>query len=66
VLPDSFELEMRIDGGDHGALLTCDGQESAHLDQSDAICIRRGKHDVVLVRSAHPYFEIWRDKLRWG
>jgi NAD+ kinase len=66
VLPDSFELEMRIKSDDHGALLTCDGQESAHLDQSDVIYIRRGKHIVALVRSAHPYFEIWRDKLRWG
>jgi NAD+ kinase len=66
VLPDSFELEMRIKSDDHGALLTCDGQESAHLDHTDVIHIRRGKHVVALVRSAHPYFEIWRDKLRWG
>jgi len=66
VLPDSFELEMRIKSDDHGALLTCDGQESAHLDHTDVIYIRRGQHVVTLVRSAHPYFEIWRDKLRWG
>jgi NAD+ kinase len=66
VLPDSFELEMRIKSDDHGALLTCDGQESAHLDQTDVVYVRRGKHIVALVRSAHPYFEIWRDKLRWG
>ncbi|HJU09429.1 MAG TPA: NAD(+)/NADH kinase [Candidatus Binataceae bacterium] len=66
VLPDSFELEMRVRSDDHGALLTCDGQESAHLDQTDVIHVRRGKHVVVMVRSAHPYFEIWRDKLRWG
>ncbi len=66
VLPDSFELEMHIKSDDHGAMLTCDGQESAHLDQTDLIRIHRGKHAVTLVRSAHPYFEIWRDKLRWG
>ena len=66
VLPDSFELEMRVKSDDHGALLTCDGQESAHVDQSDVIHVRRGRHVVALVRSAHPYFEIWRDKLRWG
>ena len=66
VLPDSFELEMRIKSDNHGALLACDGQESAHLDQTDVIHVRRAKHVVTLVRSAHPYFEIWRDKLRWG
>lgn len=66
VLPDSFELEMHVQSDHHGAMLTCDGQETAHLDQTDLIRIHRGRHAVALVRSAHPYFEIWRDKLRWG
>jgi NAD+ kinase len=66
VLPDSFELEIRLKSDDHGAMLTCDGQETAHLGPTDAIRIHRGKHAVALVRSTHPYFEIWRDKLRWG
>src|SRR5712692_6086370 len=66
VLPDSFELELRVKSDDHGAMLTCDGQESAHVGPADLIRVRRAKHAVVLVRSAHPYFEIWRDKLRWG
>lgn len=66
VLPDSFELEMRLKSDDHGAMLTCDGQETAHLGPTDMIRIHRGKHAVALVRSIHPYFEIWRDKLRWG
>lgn len=66
VLPDSFELELRVKSDDHGATLTCDGQESARLGPTDVIRIRRGKHAVALIRSAHPYFEIWRDKLHWG
>lgn len=66
VLPDSFEIEVRVRGSDHGATLTVDGQESAHLGTADTVRIRRGKHAVVLIRSEHPYFEIWRDKLRWG
>ncbi|HVN90240.1 MAG TPA: NAD(+)/NADH kinase [Candidatus Binataceae bacterium] len=66
VLPDSFELEMRVKTDDNGAMLTCDGQESAALNPIDTIRVRRGKHPVSLVRSSHAYFEIWRDKLRWG
>jgi NAD+ kinase len=66
VLPDSFELEVRVKSDDQGAMLTCDGQESAELGPSDTIRIHRGKHAVALIRSVHPYFEIWRDKLRWG
>ena len=66
VLPDSFELEMRVKSDDHGAMLTCDGQQSAQLSPADTIRVHRGKHAVSLVRSTHAYFEIWRDKLRWG
>jgi len=66
VLPDSFELEIRLRVADDGAMLTCDGQETAQLGSSDTIHIHRGRHAVGLVRSTHPYFEIWRDKLHWG
>ena len=66
VLPDSFEIEMRVNADDHGAVLTCDGQETAHVGSADVIKIHRCRHAVALIRSAHPYFEIWRDKLRWG
>lgn len=66
VLPDSFELEIRTANSDHDARLTVDGQETAEIGPGDLIRIRRGGHAVALVRSAHPYFEIWRNKLRWG
>jgi NAD+ kinase len=66
VLPDSFEIEVRVMASDHDATLTVDGQESALLGPDDSVRIRRGRHGVALVRSPHPYFEIWRDKLRWG
>lgn len=66
VLPDSFELELRVRSDDHGAILTCDGQQSANLGQTDVIRVHRARHAVALVRSTHPYFEIWRDKLHWG
>ena len=66
VLPDKFEIVVRVTASDHDATLTVDGQESALLGAADSIRVRRGKHAVALVRSPHPYFEIWRDKLHWG
>jgi NAD+ kinase len=66
VLPDSFEIEIHVKAPDHDATFTVDGQESAQLGPSDTIRIHRGRHRVLLIRSAHPYFEIWRDKLHWG
>ena len=66
VLPDSFEIEVRLKVSDQDTTLTIDGQESAQLTAADTVKIRRGRYAVVLIRSAHPYFEIWRNKLRWG
>ncbi len=43
LLPDSFELEIRVKADDQGAMLTCDGQESAPLGPTDTIVITRGK-----------------------
>jgi len=66
VLPDSFAIEVRVRVSDHDAMVSVDGQESAQLTDEDRVIVRRGSNPVTLVRSAHPYFEIWRNKLRWG
>jgi NAD+ kinase len=66
VLPDSYEIEIHVKAPDHDTTITVDGQESAQLGPADIIRIHRGRHAVSLIRSAHPYFEIWRDKLHWG
>jgi NAD+ kinase len=66
VLPDSFEMEVRVRSDDGGAMLTVDGQQTARVASNDAVRVRRGRNSVALVRSSHAYFEIWRNKLRWG
>ena len=66
VLPDSFAIEVRVRVSDHDAMVSIDGQESAQLTAEDRVIVRRGSSPVMLVRSEHPYFEIWRNKLRWG
>lgn len=66
VLPDSFEIEVRVKSDDGGAMLTVDGQQTARIASNDTLRVRRCKNAVVLVRSSHSYFEIWRNKLRWG
>jgi NAD+ kinase len=66
VLPDSFGFDVQIRSDDDGAMLTVDGQQTARITAADTLHVRRGRHQVVLVRSSHNYFEIWRNKLRWG
>ena len=65
VLPDTFELEIRV-RTKLAAALTLDGQQMVPLAPDDAVKVRKSKSVVALIRSTHPYFEIWRDKLRWG
>ncbi len=65
VLPDTFELEIRVIGK-LAAALTLDGQQMLALGPDDAVKVRKSRSVVALIRSTHPYFEIWRDKLRWG
>jgi NAD+ kinase len=66
VLPDSCALEVRIQAADHDATLTVDGEEDIALGANDRVLISRGSSSVALVSSSHSYFEIWRNKLRWG
>jgi NAD+ kinase len=66
VLPDSCALEVRIEAADHDAMLTVDGQEGIALGARDRVMICKGSSTIALVRSSHSYFEIWRNKLRWG
>ncbi|MGB8683291.1 MAG: NAD(+)/NADH kinase [Candidatus Binatus sp.] len=66
VLPDTYHIEIHVKAPDHDTTFTVDGQESAQLGPADIIRIHRARHVVSLIRSAHPYFEIWRDKLHWG
>src|SRR6202035_6174543 len=53
VLPDSFELEVRLKTDDNGAMLAVDGQQTAPIASNDSLRVRRGKSPVVLVRSSH-------------
>ena len=66
VLPDTYEIKIKVMAPDHDTTFTVDGQESAQIGPQDTIRVHRGKHVVSLIRSAHAYFEIWRDKLHWG
>jgi NAD+ kinase len=66
VIPDRFEVQVIVKSPDHQASLTLDGSEVATLKLGDSVRVRKGKACVALVSSTHSYFEIWRDKLRWG
>ncbi len=67
VVPDSMTLELGFQAGDNAAFLTLDGQIGVELQGSDRVVIRKAATRLKLVRPLRKtYFEILRNKLKWG
>lgn len=67
VVPSTARIEMTLVGGGAEVFLTLDGQVGHPLRPGDRVRVRRGSHDVLMVRSGRrDYFELLRRKLRWG
>jgi NAD+ kinase len=67
VIRDSSAIEIRLSGNAESVFLTLDGQRGIPLQPADLVRITRAKE---LLRLIHPskksYFEILRNKLKWG
>lgn len=67
VIPDSMTLELAFQASDNAAYLTLDGQVGVELHEGDRVVIRKAAKRLRLVRPLRKtYFEILRNKLKWG
>ena len=67
VFPGSVQLETLFKTGEANVVVTFDGQISAPLQKGDVLQITRSKFVTrLLVSPDRNYFEVLRDKLRWG
>lgn len=67
VIPNSMTLELAFQAGDNAAYLTLDGQVGVELHEGDRVVIRKAAKRLKLVRPLRKtYFEILRNKLKWG
>lgn len=67
VIPNSMVLELGFQAGDDAAYLTLDGQVGVKLGAGDRVVIRKAATRLRLVRPLRKtYFEILRNKLKWG
>jgi NAD+ kinase len=67
VIPDCSRVEISFRAGDEPVFLTIDGQIGVELHRADKISITKAVHHLRLVRPARKtYFEILRNKLKWG
>jgi NAD+ kinase len=67
VLPDSAVVEVAMKDRHESIYLTVDGQEAMALRNDDRVVLTKSTSFVELIQSPHKsYFEILRQKLRWG
>jgi NAD+ kinase len=68
VIPASSEVRVRPEmNSNEEIFITIDGQSGHALHANDEICITRADHPLRLVRaSTRTYFDVLRQKLKWG
>jgi NAD+ kinase len=68
VLPGSAEVEVRMeaDGATADVFVTYDGQSGYPVTRGDVVRVRKSDRVLRLVTPARSYFEVLREKLKWG
>jgi NAD+ kinase len=67
VVRDYCCLEIKMNGDTDSVYLTIDGQRAVPLEPTDALRVQRAKEQLQLIQPPKkPYFEILRNKLKWG
>lgn len=67
VVPDSAEIELILKTDKEEVALTLDGQVGFPLKVEDRVVIRKSRTTFNLIQpSNRNYFDVLRDKLRWG
>jgi NAD+ kinase len=67
VLPDSVQIEVVVKSQREAAYLTVDGQVGIATHSEDTVRLRKASSSVELVQPpAKDYFEVLRQKLKWG
>src|SRR5215472_3119578 len=66
VVTQDSEIELRIETGEEQAFLSIDGQVGLPVQHGDRVVCRRAGHKVKLLRLRRTFFEVLREKLKWG
>jgi NAD+ kinase len=66
VVTDQAQIELRVETGAEEAFLSIDGQVGMPVQQGDRVLCRRAPHTVKLMRVRRTFFEVLRNKLKWG
>lgn len=67
VVSDTSIIEMKLSAGTESVFLTLDGQKGIPLQPTDRVRVSRAQELLKLIQTPNKsYFEILRNKLKWG
>jgi NAD+ kinase len=66
VVTDKAQIELRVETGAEEAFLSIDGQVGVPVKQGDRVVCQRASHTVKLLRAKRTFFDVLRNKLKWG
>jgi NAD+ kinase len=66
VVTDKAQVELLVESGHEQAFLSIDGQVGMPVLQGDRVICRRASHNVKLLRVRRTFFDVLRNKLKWG
>lgn len=67
IIPDTTDLEIRLEGSPEDMVLTLDGQEGLEMDPKDKIFIKRSKYDLKMISfEDQSYFNVLKARLHWS
>jgi len=66
VVPDTAEIELVVNTGADQAYLSIDGQVGTPMYDGDRVRCNKSSHQVKLLRVKGTFFDILREKLKWG
>jgi NAD+ kinase len=66
VVTQSSQIELKVESGEEQAFLSIDGQVGVPVQQGDQVLCQSAAHKVKLLRVRRTFFEVLRNKLKWG
>jgi len=66
VVKDDAKIELLVETGEEEAFLSIDGQVGMPVQQGDRVVCRRASHTVKLLRVRRTFFDVLKNKLKWG
>jgi NAD+ kinase len=67
MVPDDVEVRVILKAKQQEVILTLDGQQGFSLEFEDMVEVKKAENRILLIKSPYRhYFEVLREKLKWG